>query len=154
VANVGKKLPMPGVAFSSQSFMAGIEVEVADAATPRQIQERIRQVYQLLAQTIDAEIAAQGAARSPALPEKRFPEQPAVRNGYGEQRNGSDNGGRKATKAQVKAVFAIAKAAGMSRAELLDLVHREFHADKPDALTVKAASNLIERLKAMQESAR
>ena len=70
VANVSKKLPIEGVDFSSQSYSAGMEVEVADAATDEQIRKRIAEVYRLLEATIDEEMAAKAGtqAKSPAPP--------------------------------------------------------------------------------------
>ena len=60
VASMSKKVPIPCLDYSSQSFMAGLEVEVSDGATAEQIKERIHEVYALLESSIDAEVAAHG----------------------------------------------------------------------------------------------
>ncbi len=150
-ANVSKKVPVPGVQFSSQSFMAGIEIEVSDGATAEQIQGRIKEVYGLLENTIDAEIAAQGASDTPE------PKGLGGNGGNGGQRrwnnprsngNGHKNGnGRHASQAQIKAIFAISHSIGLERDQLLDYINTEFGVATPDELTIKQASTVIENLK-------
>src|SRR3989339_1057798 len=140
-ATVGKKVPIPDRDYSSQSYSAGIELEVADAATPEQLQERIQEVYRLLEATVDAEIQAGVSVVAPpvsqAQPVNRVP-QDHGENGDHAPGNGKNRNGR-ATAAQVKAVFAIGKALGLAREELLGLVQAECGADKVEDLTLRQA---------------
>jgi hypothetical protein len=143
VANVSKKVPVPGIDYSSQSYSAGVEVEVADAASPQEIQSKVHEIYGLLEQTIDSEISGQQAVITPP--------QPPVNRIAGQGRPTQHSGnGRHATEAQVKAVFAISKALGMNRESLFDLLYREYHTSQVESLSIKAASKLIEQLKSMQ----
>ncbi|HLX61011.1 MAG TPA: hypothetical protein VKX17_06985 [Planctomycetota bacterium] len=57
-ANISKKVPLPGIDYSSQSYGASMEVEVSDSDKPEIIKERISELYSLLSQTIDEQIAA------------------------------------------------------------------------------------------------
>jgi len=146
VANVSKKVPVPGIEFSSQSYMAGLEVEVSDGASQEEIRARIRDVYSTLEQAIEAEIQAQ----SQETPEPAH--MPANRLPQSKDGNGGNGNGRKrpATQAQVKAIYAIAKAQGMPRQDLLERVEADYMVTKPEQLTVAQASELIEALKAHQ----
>ena len=152
-ANVSKKVPIPNLDYSSQQYMAGLELEVGDGATPEQIQERIRQVYGLLESSIDAQIATATATAIPVDPHPVAQPVPVNRiagkpgNG-GLRSNGNGNG--HASQAQVKAIFAISKAIGFDRAQLLSEVTANYNVDKPEALSIKQASSLIESLKSRQ----
>lgn len=149
-ANVSKKVPVPGVEYSSQSFMAGIEVEVSDGATPEQIQARIREVYAILEQTIDSEIAARNGEPAQAMSMRPEAEsRPANRLPVSQ-----NNNGRRATQAQIKAILAIGHSIGMDRAKLIDYVGGEFNVKKLDDLAIKDASTLIERMKEEQATQR
>jgi len=151
IANVSKKVPIPGVDFSSQCYMAGIEVEVSDRATPEQIKQRIGEVYALLENSIDSELAAHGVEELPlSSPAARQSLGKAPGNNGGNGRN--RNNGSHATGAQIKAIFAIVKSINMGRTELLAHIDEAFNKNNPDDLTVKQASGLIEQLQALQQS--
>jgi hypothetical protein len=66
-ASANKKVPIPGVDYSTMSFSAGLEVEIADGATADQITQRIQDCYRLLDAAVNAEIAAHGGV-IPAVP--------------------------------------------------------------------------------------
>lgn len=57
-ASLSKKIPIAGMNYSSQSFLAGLEVELSDAAALPEVQQRIREVYQLLELSINEQITA------------------------------------------------------------------------------------------------
>ena len=64
-AGVVKKVPVPGVAYSNQEFSAGLEVELPDDASAGEVQQRLRDMYALIGETVESEIAAATeAARS------------------------------------------------------------------------------------------
>jgi len=67
-AGVVKKVPVPGVAYSNQEFSAGLEVELPDDASAGEVQQRLRDMYALLGETVESEIAAatEAARRSGA----------------------------------------------------------------------------------------
>jgi hypothetical protein len=58
--------------------------------------------------------------------------------------NGNGNGKRRATKAQCRAIHAIAKRIGE---QVADIVHDRFSVAEPEELSVREASSLIEDLK-------
>jgi len=159
-ANLSKKVPLPGVEYSSQQYGAAMEIEVSDADQPEIIQQRIRELYTLLSTTIDDQIS--GAAQQPVkalpAPVRAQPVQsqpvPQQRNGYATGRNrvaavtnGSGNGnGRRsanATEAQCRAIFAICKSQGINMADVL----ADFNVADAKDLHVKDASRLIDQLK-------
>ena len=51
-----KKIPVEGHDFSSQQFHAAIEVELSDALTPEQVQERIHATFQMVRQAVETEL--------------------------------------------------------------------------------------------------
>ena len=172
-ANLSKKVPLPGVEYSSQQFGAAMEIEVSDADQPEAIHGRIRDLYALLSQSVDEQIA--GAAQQPAsngyqapvtnvVPIRTQPVQsapppvqqrPAYTNGNGRNRiaaattNGNGNGnGRRitCTEAQAKCIYAICKAQGLDMVAVL----ADYNVADARDLHVKDASRLIDDLKSKQ----
>ena len=153
VANVSKKVPIPGQDYSSQCYTAGMEVEVADGTTTEAVQERLRQVYALLEASIDQKIAAHGSdvrqVGSATIQAQRQPVNrlPQPEGAYG----GNGNGRRRpATRAQVKAIHAIASAADVPWQELDACIQATYAVTKLEELTVAQASEVIEALKSRQ----
>lgn len=62
IASVSKKMPVPGVAFSNQQFGGSLEVDMHDGATDEQLQARLQEMYALLGQAVESEIAAVAGA--------------------------------------------------------------------------------------------
>jgi hypothetical protein len=60
-ASINNRVPIPGQDYSSQSFGAGIEVELADGATGEQIQMEIAEVYSSLHEAIERQISGGSA---------------------------------------------------------------------------------------------
>ncbi len=153
-ANLSKKVPMPEVEFSSQSYGAAMEVEVSDAADAQEITGRLEAIYQLLEKSIDQQIVQASTGKTaPAQPQKRpflgepngkFPAEGNNGNGSSRRSNGH------ASPAQIKMIFAVSKDRGMSRDDLIGLLKAEYSMERPDDLTVKAASELIGKLQRMQ----
>ncbi len=169
-AVLSKKVPIPGLEYSSQQFSCGLELDLPGEQTQDSIRQKIRSLYALLHSAIDEEIrdavanppefmrSLQNSTRSSAAsPETRRWGNRA----YGDNRrsrwskpgSGSRYGGGgsqpagRATQAQVKAVYAISKSNGMERRELTDLLEDRFNVSQPEELSVKQASKLIETLK-------
>ena len=165
--SISRKVPIPGVEFSSQSFGASMEVEI-NSADAGEVQAQLAQLYDSLSRGIDAQIssASQYPENAPTPPLPRQPlqqsqpvkqQQPPVqqqRNGYATGRNrvaavangnGNGNGRRSAnaTEAQCRAIFAICKANGIDMASVL----ADFNVADAKDLHVKDASRLIDQLK-------
>ena len=157
-ANLSKKVPMPDVEFSSRSYGASLEIEVSDGADASEVASRLQSIYSLLETSIDEQIAHASAGKcAPTQPEKRsFLGEP---NGKppaeGENGNGSSKRGNgHASTAQIKMIFAVSKDRGMSRDDLIGLLKAEFSVERPDDLTVKAASDLIGKLQKLEGARR
>ena len=159
-ASVSRKVPVPNLEFSSQSFHGGVEVEVSDGASEEQIRERLGALYALLDGAVQSEIAkAEARAARPAQPPS--PPQPrwngqnqaqaqpkASGNGQPQPSQPVTNRVAKATTAQVKAVFGIAKGQGIAREALFAMVAQQYGGiSKPEDLTISQASELIQKLK-------
>lgn len=173
-ANLSKKVPIPGLEYSSQQFGASMEIEVSDADMPHAIQARIHELYALLSNSIDPQIAGatQCPEKAPPPPvssppvqhRQRVPQQlpqpsQQQRVGYANGRNrvaavtngsGANGNGRRvtATEAQVKYVYALTKSLGLD----LKSVLAGYKVSAPDDLFIRDCSSLIESLKAQQNS--
>lgn len=168
VANVCKKVPIPELDFSSQNYMAGLEVEVSDGATESQIRERLAQVYRLLEQSIDAQIAARTVSKPAVQPIEGLPggnghssPVPVRPVSYGPPRrlprftsSGQSHNGPSATQAQVRAIYAICDSQGLSRDVLTAILNGRYQCTQPERLSVKEASNLIEHIKLLRRADR
>jgi len=148
VASASKKVPVPGVSFSSQSFLASAEVEVADATDPATLQARLRDLYRLLRESIEQEIAASQRMDQDTIAPGPAPP-PAERN-HGNHRNPRSLPVPQATAAQVKAILAISRCINLSRAALVTELDATYGVSNPDELSVRQASEVIEDLKRRQ----
>ena len=145
-AHVSKKVPVPDVEFSSQSYSAGMEIEVASPAGPEELKDRLQRLYGLLQESVEEQIKgaadrngrAQGSRQSTSS--RRSGD-----NGRGNDHGG--NGGRAATEAQVRAIHAIASDRGYSDGELSGVISERFGARDAQSLSIGQASSLIDTLK-------
>lgn len=143
-ASLSKKVPIHGVDYSSQSFGGSLEIEVSDADQSEVIKAKLKRLYTLLSESVEEQVAAASGQKPPVHAE-----------GNGGNGNSNGNGAKKeapaapvrnvamATDAQRKAVFAICRAQGKN----LTTVLGELNVKDAGELTVKQASNLIDRLK-------
>ena len=140
-ASLSKKVPLPGVEFSSQSYSAGIEVEIASGATHGDIREELRKLYALLEEVIDEQvtgIAAENGRHGSVVDGKESPPS--------RPRQGA--GRRPASEAQVRAIQAIARERGHSDEDLRELIASRFGPPgEPSELSVAEASSVIDTLK-------
>ncbi len=167
-ATLSKKVPMPGLEYSSQQFSCGLEFELSTDLSQDAIRQKIHNLYVLLHAAIDEEIQSavanppafmhslRGASRSTntSAETRRWNNRSYGDNrqprwskpGGGSRYNGGGQSGR-ATQAQVKAIFAISKANGLERGDLLEMLDERFGVNQPEQLSVKQASKLIETMK-------
>ena len=148
-ASVSKKVPVPDVEFSSQSYSAGMEVEVSSGTEPEEIGKKLKLLYALLEGSIDEQLAA-GQSEAPQEPPN--PPFPRGTNGHETRPNGHRTGNgtkkaRTATEAQMRAIQAIASDRGYSEPGLADLLSSRFGAHTVEALSIGDASRLIDLLK-------
>jgi len=152
---------VPNLEYSSQSYMAGLEVEISDGATDEQIKDRLAHVYAMLETSVDREIAQAEATAAKLAQAQQSPAQPprpaaGVANGQPQRPAGGAPGPRPieprnrragASAAQVKAIFGISKDKGMTRESLLALLAQQYGGvTQPEDLSVKQASEFIQKL--------
>jgi hypothetical protein len=173
--SISRKVPIAGIEFSSQSFSAGMEVEVSDGESSEVLKDRLRNLYALLGDAIDEQITAathasagnNGGNGSQPMPPNNWrrstpapqapppqapPPAPAARSGYASNRAGRGNGnggnGKRtgASEAQCRAIFAISKNLNLDLAAVL----ADFNVTDASQLSVRDASKLIDELKKHQ----
>lgn len=152
-ANLSKKMPLPGIDYSSLQFGASLEIEVSDKDQPEAIRQRIAELYGLLSEAVDEQMAQAGVS---AQPRTRYAPRnghstPARGNGYrsGTATARSNGNGRRATPAtaaQCRAIASICNSLGLNVADAL----AEYRVDDPADLTVRDASAVIDDLKSRQ----
>jgi hypothetical protein len=136
--NVGlsRKIGEPG--FSSRGASVNVEMEADSSLVndPAKLKDRIRQLFVLVRSSLDEELAnGNGNGHADSKPE------PAG-NGNGHAQQGSPP--RMATQSQVKAIHSIAKA---RKLDLPSIIWQRFHIAKPEDLSIKQASELIDHIK-------
>jgi len=147
-ASVSKKLPIEGADFSSRSFSAGVEIELASGEGSR-IQEHLDKLHRILEEAVDRQFEDASASRQDG--HSNVPSRPAHQTSGGNQ-PGNGNGGP--TDAQLRAIYGIAKSIGLDGNVGLAAYVSPFGADRPEALTVKQASQVIDQLKGVQAANR
>lgn len=62
--NVSRKVPIPGTEYSSQSFSAGMEIEVGNDASLDEIHKKFEEMYAVLEEAIKAQLISNGICLS------------------------------------------------------------------------------------------
>jgi len=88
-ASYSKKVPAEGE-YSSQSYHASIEVELSDGLTADQIQDRIHETFEMVRDSVEAELHGNGTAEHEVSAPRN--QQNQGRQGY---RSGASNYGNK-----------------------------------------------------------
>jgi hypothetical protein len=131
--------------FGSRGASLKIEVEVdtALASDRANLRDRIRGLYDLIVETLDEELHRDDTGSTPSSPrvDSTPPAQPSAPARNGTAKNGDT---RSATRAQVKAIFTIAK---QQKIDLHAMLRTRFHVYRADDLSVSVASRLIDELK-------
>ena len=115
--------------YSSQQFHASVEVELSDALSPDQLQERIHQTFAVVRSTVENEINGKPGKTN------------GNGNGHGENKN---NG--KATNAQIKFITSLATDQGIQLSELNQHVQDTYGVESLYELSKKDASSLVQQL--------
>jgi len=152
IANLSKKLPIPGEEFSSRSCSAGIEVEAA-GENAADVVRRLEELYGMLEKAVDAQMAA-ASSGAPAAPAEASgaPAAGAAGNGGSGNNGGRGRRGRNAmaSDAQVNAICAIARRKGLSEERLAEYLFRTHRVERPEELSIAAASKVIDALKELE----
>ena len=142
-ADVSKKVPVPDVDFSSQSYSAGMEIEVSSGTSQDELRERLRTLYGMLEESIDEQIGQRQA--NDQKPKNNQNPAPMPKVNTAPTGTNMQNG-RKATKAQVRAIYAIGKEQGYTEESMKELLSG-YGVEVSSALSIGQASKLIDALK-------
>jgi len=153
--NVGASKKVGENNFGSRGASINVELELDSTlvAEPAKLQEKIRQLFGLVRTSLAEELGGNGNGNGPSS-------HPSHEAGHEQHNGGNGNGGngngssqrnsppRPATQSQVKAIYAITRAQGLNMNQLL---RDRYHLGKPEELSIKEASQLIDSLKSNQQ---
>jgi len=66
--NVSRKVPIPGTEYSSQSFSAGMEIEVGNDASLSEVQRKFKEMYTVLEDAVTEQLVSKGVHFSKNAP--------------------------------------------------------------------------------------
>jgi hypothetical protein len=147
--NVGlsRKVGEPNYGSRGASVNLELEVDASLIAEPANLKERIRQCFGLVKASLAEELNGGNGHHQPSNQENGH-QQPRTRptNGNGTSRyNGQrNNSPRPATLSQVKAIYGIAR---NQHIDLAQFLQERFQVERPDDLTIREASQVIDELK-------
>jgi hypothetical protein len=116
--------------YSSQQFHASVEVELSDALSPDQLQERIHQTFNVVKSSVEDEINGK----------------PSAGNGNGGHGSSTAKTNGKATNAQIKFITSLATDQDIQLNELNQHVQDTYSVESLYELSKKDASNLVQQL--------
>jgi hypothetical protein len=149
--NVGLSRKVGEANYGSRGASINVEMELDSTliSEPVKLRERIRQLFGLVRTSLAEELNGGGHASSPQN----------GKDGDGNQRANGNNvpdagqrppAPRPATSSQVKALYAITRSQGL---DLKSVLQGRFRVGRPDDLTIKEASALIDELKKSEKPA-
>ena len=145
-ASYSKKVPA-GEQFTSQSYHCSVEAELSDAATPEQLQSKIRDTFALVRDAVEAELHGKPSAK-PEKAEPVAPSAPSAPSTPAPTPPSRSDASAKASNKQIRFILDLAKAKGMGLGEVTGQVQRKFKAESIYDLTRREASKLLDELKA------
>lgn len=142
--NVGASRKVADNNYGSRGASINLEIELDSGLVTdhAKLQERIRQLFGIVRTSLAEELNGNGHAPKSDAPNAQSVS-PASANGTGNGTSRPTNQ-RQATHSQVKAINSIARNRRIDIAQFLD---QRFHVSKPDDLTLKEASSVIDELK-------
>lgn len=140
-ASYSKKVPAEGE-YTSQSYHCSMEVELSDALEPQQIKEKIHDTFALVRDAVEAELHGNVQKAEPGRPQLRVVEAPPP------ARNAPPAPAGKASNKQIKFILDLAKNQGLGLSEINGRVQKQFRVGSVYELDRKAASALLDELKA------
>ena len=152
--NVGGSKKVGEANYGSRGASVNVEMELDSSLVndPHKLQERIRQLFGLVRTSLAEELNGNGnGSNGPSSQSTHDPGHEQRNGGYGNGSSSQSNPPRPATQSQVKAIFAIARAQKLNVQQLL---RERFNVGRPDDLTIKEASQLIDSLKSSPDQGR
>jgi hypothetical protein len=140
--NIGssKKIGEPNYGSKGASVNLELELDSSLLQSPGQLQGQIQSLFQQARDAVEAELF--GRESTPGMTQNGHGQNGSSTNGNGQYRSSN---GRRATNSQVKAIYAISKG---QQIDLPSLLRQQYHVDRPEELSLKEASRLIDELKA------
>ena len=142
---VAKKVGQPN--FGSAGATCNVEFELDggfDNGSTERFQDAVRRAYAACREAVEAELTGQEQGSEPKLGGQH--QSPATNRVANQSNSGTP--ARGATTSQVRAIHAIANRSGVALADALG----RFNVRRPDELTIRDASSLIDQLKNPSES--
>jgi len=147
--NIGLSRKVGEANYGSRGASVNVEIEVDSSLVnePARLQEKIRQVFGLARASVADELNGTNGHGHASRHDNNGRHNGS--NGNGAGHNGANgqrsHAARRATESQCKALFAITKSQGL---KLKEVLRERFHVDKPEELSLKEASQLIDALQA------
>ena len=139
-ASYSKKVPAEGE-YTSQSYHCSMEVELSDALEPQQIKEKIHDTFALVRDAVETELHGNVQKAETGRPQLRIVQEPPPRT-----TTPAPTG--KASNKQIKFILDLAKNQGLGLSEINGRVQKQFRVGSVYELDRKAASALLDELKA------
>lgn len=145
--NVGLSRKIGEANYGSRGAVVNIEMEVDSAlvSEPQKLQERIRQLFGLVRSSLTDELNGGHADTASKSGPDAQPHSGQNGNGASRTTGQRSNGPRPATQSQAKAIYAIARS---QRIDVASYLLERFRVRRPEDLSIKEASQLIDELKA------
>jgi hypothetical protein len=149
--NVGASRKVTDNNYCSRGASVNLEIDLDTTLVtdPPKLQDKIRHLFRVVRTSLAEELNGGGHhANGHADPNGNGQHAAAARpaaNGNGGHHGARDAGPRRSTSSQCKAIYAIARANGV---HLGDYLNQRFHAERPNELTLRQASEAIDDLRA------
>jgi hypothetical protein len=144
--NVGLTRKMAESNYGSCGASVNLELELDSGlcSDPNKLHERIHQLFGLVRTSLEEELHVGNGQVTAPKPETQDKAHPTKGNGQQNANGQRGNQPRPATSSQIKALYAIAKSQGKN---LNQLLRERFRVGKPEQLSIREASQLIDQLK-------
>ena len=135
-ASYSKKIPVPGEDYSSQSFHCSMEVELSDTASTEQLQSKIHDTFAMVRGAVETELHGKQPEKSDlrVLPNKDSSQKTETT--------------AKASNKQIRYILDLAKDRGLGISQINERARQQFGADSVYDIDRKAASRMVDELKA------
>lgn len=142
-ASYSKKVPVEDQEYSSQSFHCSVDVEIPDGLTPDQLQAKIHSTFELVRDSVEAELHNGHAVHAPEPSRAAMPIEQARPASAGDGPSRSSTSSRASGK-QIKFLTDLALRKQLDVRALNDEAHRLFGVECVEDLASKEASQMID----------
>ena len=137
-ASYSKKVPAEGE-YTSQSYHASVEVELSDGLTTEQLQDKIHETFEIVRNSVEAELHHYGASYAATSPRNNAPKHPHQTN-----RSGDTQDTIPASPKQLSYLLDLARVRGITPQQIAG----RFQISNVQQLTRKQCSDLINEWRA------